>query len=317
MLADVDIDAPPTPSSASVLAALRDGFFFVRHGISDSLLDDAYGLLGEFFALGVDEKLRSRMLGTNGQSGYTPAFIETAQVESRPDWKELFHWGRALPAAHPLRVRYPQRYPEPCFADDRLPDMRPVLTRLHEEMLSLQARVLTVIAVTLGLHERFLVDMIEEGPVVNRATWYPPMSLAPDDEYVWAGAHTDFDLITALPRATSAGLEVMRADEWVAVTPPPGSAVIIGGIVLERLTNGLIPAAVHRVRSPAGATGGRLSIVQFCHPTPWTVIGPVANIGPSTPIRFASIAADDLFTQAMYRINRLDSARAPAVEAVG
>jgi isopenicillin N synthase-like dioxygenase len=159
--------------------------------------------------------------------------------------------------------------------------------------------------------------MIEEGPVVNRATWYPPMSLAPDDEYVWAGAHTDFDLITALPRATSAGLEVMRADEWVAVTPPPGSAVINGGIVLERLTNGLIPAAVHRVRSPAGATGGRLSIVQFCHPTPWTVIGPVANIGPSTPIRFASIAADDLFTQAMYRINRLDSARAPAVEAVG
>ena len=101
------------------------------------------------------------------------------------------------------------------------------------------------------------------------------------------------------------------------MTPPPGCAVINGGIVLERLTNGLIPAAVHRVRSPAGATAGRLSIVQFCHPTPWTVIGPVANIGPATPIQFASIAADDLFTQAMYRINRLDSARAPAAEAVG
>jgi isopenicillin N synthase-like dioxygenase len=317
MLQDVDIDAPPVPSSASVLAALRDGFFLVRHNISDYLLDDAYGLLGEFFALDAGEKLRLRVPGTNGQSGYTPPFIETARVESRPDWKELFHWGRALPAGHPLRVRYPQRYPEPCFADDRLPNMRAVLTRLHEEMLNLQARVLTVIAVVVGLHERFLVDTIEDGPVVNRATWYPPMSLAPDAEYVWAGAHTDFDLITALPRATSAGLEVMRDGEWVGVTPPPGYAVINAGMVLERLTNGLIPAALHRVRSPAGAADGRLSIVQFCHPTPWTIINPITHITPATPIRFASIAADDLFTQAMYRINRLDSARALVPEAAG
>ena len=60
-----------------------------------------------------------------------------------------------------------------------------------------------MIAVGLGLHETYFLDMIEDGPVVNRATWYPPMSAAPSAQHVWAGEHLDFDLITALPRATS------------------------------------------------------------------------------------------------------------------
>ena len=138
MLQEVDISVQPVPSSPQLLAALRDGFFFVRHAISATLLDEAYGLLGEFFSLPPGDKASCRVPGTNGQAGYTPPLIETAEAESQPDWKELFHWGRPLPVGHPLRARYPRRYPDPYFPDGLIPDMRSTLTRLRTELLDLQ-----------------------------------------------------------------------------------------------------------------------------------------------------------------------------------
>jgi hypothetical protein len=56
------------------------------------------------------------------------------------------------------------------------------------------------------------------------------------------------------------------------------------------------------VVATAGQTGGRLSIVQFCHPAPWTVLTPLAG----SPPRYPTLTADDLFQRTMYRINRLE-----------
>ena len=40
--------------------------------------------------------------------------------------------------------------------------------------------------------------------------------------------------------------------------------------MLERLTNGQIPIGWHRVVAAPGYEGERYSVVQFCHPRPWT-----------------------------------------------
>ncbi|BAJ31690.1 MULTISPECIES: 2-oxoglutarate and iron-dependent oxygenase domain-containing protein [Kitasatospora] len=311
MLREIDLRAPG--DHAHLRAALRDGFFLVRNTVPDGLLDEAYGLLGDFFRLPAEQKAACQVPGSNGQSGYLPPLVETAEKGAAPDWKELFHWGAALPAAHPLRERYPARYREPYFPDHLVPGIGKALTELHTRMREFQLDVVRVLAEPLGVHPDYFTEMLEDGPVVNRATWYPPMDLAPTGQHVWAVEHQDFDLITALPRATAAGLEVLVDGEWLAVDVPEGHAVVNVGMVLDRLTGGLARAAVHRVVAAPGQRGGRLSIVQFCHPTPWTVLTPLAVAGAEgRPQRYPTLTAGDLFQRTMYRINRLDTQRAPA-----
>lgn len=306
MLREIDITGKA--ARAEVLAALQDGFFYVRNTVPESLLDEAYQLLTEFFRLPADVKRSCRVPGSNGQSGYTPPLVETAEKSTAPDWKELFHWGASLPPEHPLRVRYPSRYPDPCLPDDVVPGIGRVLTELHARMAAFQLEVVGTIGQALNVAPEYFAELLEDGPVVNRAAWYPPMEAAPSEEHVWAVEHQDFDLITALPRATAAGLQVLHRDgEWLGVDAPHGYAVVNVGMVLERLTDGLARAAVHRVVADADYTGGRLSIVQFCHPTPWSVLTPLRLPGRETvPQRFPTLTADALFERTMYRINRLD-----------
>ena len=64
-----------------------------------------------------------------------------------------------------------------------------------------------------------------------------------------------------------------------------------------------------RVAAVDGQQEARLSIVQFCHPAPWTVLAPVAvPAGMRAPARFPVLTAADLFERTMYRINRLEPA---------
>jgi isopenicillin N synthase-like dioxygenase len=312
-----EIDLPTgqmtAPAAAVMREALGDGVFLARHSIPAALLDDAYGLLGEFFALPPEAKLAYRVPGTNGQAGYTPALIETAERSRQADWKELFHWGRPLPPAHPLRQRYPSRYPDPVLPDGAVPGIGAALVKLHEAMAEFQLGVTDLIAGALEIDPGFFREMLSDGPIVNRAAWYPPIAQAPTEDSVWAVEHQDFDLITALPRATSAGLEVLAGGRWHRLTPPEGYAVMVTGMVLERLTGGAVPAVFHRVAAADAQQQARLSIVQFCHPAPWTVLAPVAvPAGMRAPARFPVLTAADLFDRTMYRINRLEPARGGA-----
>ena len=90
------------------------------------------------------------------------------------------------------------------------------------------------------------------------------------------------------------------------VIPPPGHVVVNAGIMLERLTNGLIPAGIHRVVAPPGTAGDRYSVVQFCHPAPWFQLAPLAScVDGEHPLRYGSIEAGDLLDRVLYEINLL------------
>ncbi|MET9323169.1 2-oxoglutarate and iron-dependent oxygenase domain-containing protein [Streptomyces sp. NPDC003038] len=305
MLKEIALDA--RADDQHIRAALRDGFFLVRNTVPDSLLDEAYAQLGAFFELPAEVKADCRIPGANGQSGYLPPLVEKGEKGRAPDWKELFHWGAPLPAGHPLRERYPARYPQPYFPDHLVPGMGKTLGELHARTARFQLDVVRRLAGALGAAPGYFEEMLEDGPVVNRATWYPPMEQAPSADHIWMVEHQDFDLITALPRATAAGLEVRMDGGWTPVEVPEGYAVLNVGMVLERLTGGLARAASHRVVAAPDQRGGRLSLVQFCHPTPWTVLTPLRSCTPAgEPDRHPSLTAHDLFQRTMYRINRLE-----------
>ena len=64
---------------------------------------------------------------------------------------------------------------------------------------------------------------------------------------MWAGEHGDINLITALPRASAPGLQVKTDGGWVDAVAPEGQVIINTGMMLEQLTNGVIPTGIHRV----------------------------------------------------------------------
>ena len=116
--------------------------------------------------------------------------------------------------------------------------------------------------------------------------------------------------LTALPRATAPGLQVRVDDGWVDAVAPEGQAIINTGIMLERLTNGQIPIGWHRVVADPDYGGERYSVVQFCHPRPWTVLQPVPScITPERPQQFGAVRAADALAEVLYEINLVEDAR--------
>ncbi len=127
---------------------------------------------------------------------------------------------------------------------------------------------------------------------------------------MWAGEHGDINLITALPRATAPGLQVKVGDHWVDAVAPEGQVIINTGMMLERLTNGVLPTGIHRVVAAPEFTGERYSVVQFCHPTPWTLLTPLAScITAEHPQRQSAMVSADALDMVLYEINLIETAR--------
>lgn len=293
-----------------VTRSLATGFVYTRHDLSEDLIDTAYGMLADFFGLDQDAKQQFNVPGAHGQTGYTGLLVETAAASDQPDWKEMLNWSSPIPPGHPLKRGFPTAYPDQILPEAVVPGITDVLYRFHDAVADLQRRFLRVIAEGIGCHETFFDEMVADGPTLTRAIRYPPMSEVPGDGHVWAGAHGDINLITALPRATAPGLQVMVDDEWVDAVAPEGQVIINTGIMLERLTNGTIPIGWHRVVAAPGYEGERYSVVQFCHPRPWTVLAPVPSCcTPETPQRFGAITAANALDEVLYEINLVEEAR--------
>lgn len=301
-----------------VRRSLATGFVYTSHDLGEGFLDEVYGVLGELFALPAEGKQELVVPGSHGQRGYTGLLVETAAGADLPDWKEMLNWGRAVPVGHPLRTRFPHRYLDPVLPEAAIPGSEALLLTFHDRLAEVQRRFLRVIAVGIGCHESFFDEMLTDGAHLSRAIRYPPMVDAPDvaegpdrPDYVWAGEHGDINLITALPRATGRGLQVRTDDgSWIDAVAPDGLAIINSGMMLERLTNGVIPVGRHRVVAEPGQSGDRLSVVQFAHPTPWTVLAPVPScVSDEHPLRFSTLEAGAALDRVLDEINLAEDAR--------
>ena len=314
---DVDLLAFETSTGAArkavvdgVTRSLATGFVYTQHDVSEDLIDTAYGMLETFFNLEQETKQAFTVPGANGQTGYTGLLVETAADSDQPDWKEMLNWASPIAAGHPLKRDFVTAYPDQVVPESAVPGITDVLYRFHDAVADLQRRFLRVIAEGIGCHETFFDDMVADGPTLTRAIRYPPMGELPAEGHVWAGAHGDINLITALPRATAPGLQVQVDGEWVDAVAPEGQVIINTGIMLERITNGTIPIGWHRVVAAPGYEGERYSVVQFCHPRPWTVLAPVPSCcTPETPQRFSPITAANALDEVLYEINLVEAAR--------
>ena len=252
---------------AELGAAYREwGFAGIRgHDISDEQIAGAYDAFQRFFALPEEVKRKYHVPGGGGARGYTPFGVETAKGAQHYDLKEFWHVGREIARDS----KYAEFMP-PNLWPEEVADFREKAYGLYTALDQLGSRVLSALALHIGLPENYFADKTDSGNSILRPIHYPPIT-TPDIPNVRAGAHEDINLITLLVGASAAGLEVLsRKGEWVPFTADADTIVVNIGDMLQRLTNHVYPSTTHRVTNPPGdqARQPRYSTPFFLHPNP-------------------------------------------------
>lgn len=248
------------------------GFFALTGtGVDPSILDQAYDQAKCFFAKGFEEKMA--LFSRDGQYGYVPG--ESAKGETRIDCKEFFHVGRTQ-----------NIWPEEAEFKVALQDLYQVLDTCKDAIGETFSHLVG----------RDVNAMTREGSCLMRSIHYPAN---PPEGSIWAGAHTDIDFFTILPRSTARGLQVLnQKGEWVDVVVPDGAFVINCGDMLENLTNGFFRSAFHRVVDP-GLGEERFSLVFFVHPRSSDRLDPLPQFIEKTGgrRRYAKVSAHELLAE--------------------
>jgi isopenicillin N synthase-like dioxygenase len=277
------------------------GFAVVAdHGIDAGLIDRAWDLTRQFFALPEEVKRSYYSAELSGQRGYTPFGTEIAKDATHVDLKEFWHIGRDLPPGHRFRDHMPDNiWPK------ELPDFEPTFHQMYAAFDEAGNRLLSAIARYLGLAPNWFDPAVENGNSVMRLLHYPPIPA--DAPGIRAGAHGDINLITLLLGAEEGGLQLLtREGEWLSITPPEGALVINVGDMLERLTNHHLPSTIHRVLNPPPERRHipRYSMPFFLHLASDFLIETLPGcISADTPNLYPEpIAANDFLVQRLIEI---------------
>ena len=287
--------APPRsgrPSSTGFAAAWRPGSCTPVTTCREDLLDTAYG-----DARASSSRCRRRSSRrfiapeSHGQTGYTGLLVETAASSDVPDWKEMLNWGRELPAGHPLRDRYPHRYGPQVLPESAVPGIEQAADAVPRHDRGPAAPLpaghrrgdrLPRVAVRRDDPQRRHADPRDPLPADDRvARRHPRVGRL-------ARRHQPDHRAAAGHRAGAAGAGRRRRGS----TPsrPSGQVIINTGMMLERLTNGVIPTGIHRVVAAPGYSGERYSVVQFCHPDAVDAAHPAGQLHHPRATRSASPA---------------------------
>lgn len=248
----------PDAGSEFVRSLHETGFAVLKnHPISGQLLDSIYSGWGSFF--NSDEKQAFLFDPDNSdgtQQGYYPTEVsETAVGHTAKDLKEYFHvvpGGRIPPAL-----------------EREILDYRDSAFELGKELVGwLQSH--TPQDVTAGISEPF-TEMLCGKASLLRLLHYPPLTGSEEANAERAAAHEDINLMTILPVAEQAGLQVKdKEGNWVDVASIRGELVVNSGDMLLELTGGYFPSTTHRVINPTGDSDvenvSRISIPFFLTP---------------------------------------------------
>jgi isopenicillin N synthase-like dioxygenase len=247
----------------AVGSALRDiGFFaLTHHNVGVELIEKAYSVTKDLFALSTDTKLDYQIAGINGQRGYTAFGKEHAKASKSPDLKEFWHVGQEISDDHKLSSVYPKNvWPE------GLNGFKETTLSIFKNLEFAGLKILEACALYLGEEKSRIANTAIEGNSILRLIHYPPIPNDRDPNSIRAGAHEDINLITLLIDATSSGLELMdRQGNWVPVVTPRGCIIVDAGDMLQNLTNGFYKSTTHRVVNPDNSREARYSMPFFMH----------------------------------------------------
>jgi len=240
------------------------GFVALKgHFLDDTLVENLYSEVKNFFSLPVDVKEQYEIPGIGGQRGYVSFGKEHAKGRKEGDLKEFWHFGQYLEEGS----KYQSEYPDNVQVKE-LPEFNSVGKEAYQMLEKTGVYVLRALALFLGLDEFYFDKYVLEGNSILRPIHYPPITSEPDNA-VRAAAHGDINLITLLMGAQGRGLQVQNHNgEWIDAIAEPDELVINVGDMLSRHTNNRLKSTIHQVVNPPRELWGtsRYSIPFFMHP---------------------------------------------------
>lgn len=260
----------------------------VNHGIPSDLIKSFYKEAHAFFALSENEKLQYKILGANGQRGYTAFGTEHAKQSKVADLKEFFQIGN-----------------EGNVTVAEIPDFLKLGENLYHAFEIAGSGLLQAIALYLNLPLDYFDQRIKNGTSILRAIHYPPITHEPASA-IRAEQHEDINLITLLVGASAGGLELLSKEgKWLPIVPEADEIVINVGDMLQRLTNNYLRSTTHRVVNPPKEEWHlpRLSIPFFLHPRPEMDLNCLENcISEENPLHFEPITAGEYLDERLREI---------------
>lgn len=235
------------------------GFAVIHHHpIDQALLKDVYSEWSNFF--GSENKFTYRF-DPKIQSGYFPFRSENAKDSPIKDLKEFYHLYKE------------SDLPTECNSSTIL--LRRSLIQMASLLLSwLDEQTPSEIRTHFSMP---LSEMITDSKTtLLRVLHYPPLTGEIEEGAIRAAAHEDINLITLLPAATAAGLQVKdNTGTWYDVPCDPGSIIVNAGDMLQLASNGYYRSTTHQVVNPKGAEArtSRFSLPLFLHPREEVYLG--------------------------------------------
>jgi isopenicillin N synthase-like dioxygenase len=246
--------------SAALMQGLKEyGFIILKdHGVSVDLLERAYAMAEQVFALPEPAK----RVYASGLRGYTPFGTEHAKDSRHADLKEFWQIGREPRPDLPAEDFPPNVWPEEPTG------FRATFQALFDGLDEAGCELLRALAPELGLPRDWFDELVCDGTSILRVLHYPPVADDVEPGAVRSAAHEDINFLTLMPAAKGAGLQLLDRDgTWLPVETDPRNLIVDSGDMLQRLTNGVIPATTHRVVNPDGPNVSRYSMPFFMHPS--------------------------------------------------
>ncbi len=265
----VDLDGGDDAAASAIDAGCRQfGFFALAgHGVADELRCSLIAAAAEFFSL--PDSCKSHVSLAHGGTAWRGWFPLGGELTSGvPDLKEGYYFGRECPLGNrPLEGQ--NIWPMEPQA------LRTTVTAWMSSMATLGQRVLSLMAVGLGLDAEFFARQLTAEPTeLFRIFRYPPHPLSPDGTDRWGVAeHSDYGLLTLLAHDGSGGLEVNVAGDWIEAPSDPSLIICNLGDMLDRLTAGRYRSTPHRVRNTT--SHDRYSLPYFLDPGWDAVVDPL------------------------------------------
>ncbi|KAI9835018.1 MAG: hypothetical protein M1837_003973 [Sclerophora amabilis] len=241
------------------------GFAYLINAPLSYSHDDVFGLAKEVFRMEDAEKrkLAKRTFRKENSNTYRGYFPPQAGSDNLKEGFEigpptsLPQQGRSLSTKIDLT--------EPNVWPSETASFRQSSEMLYTELQAISARLLSLVAVSLGKPPMYFSNYLHDSISTLRYLHYPAM---PTDrrQLLCCTPHTDSGILTLLHQDATGGLEVLNASgEWVPAPYVPGSIVVNIGDLMAKVSGDRFVATRHRVRSSAIGKS-RYSVPFFFEP---------------------------------------------------
>lgn len=291
------------------VALQRWGFVsLINYGIPPEAIRQLFDMSRSFFALEDAEKMSVphppvpnphrgySYLGQEFTSGLSRAReVEARQGRRLRDLKETFDWGSSNDTL------FPSMWPD----ESLVPGFRAVLETHFERAHKLHLSILRALAECLDAEPGTFLEAHQRNDSEARLAHYPSTQadgLCSEQGTSRICEHTDSGSVTLLWQDNAGGLEIEdpSTGRFIPVSSPAPAVLVNLGDAMERWSNGLLPAAYHRVGKPSNLGANdqvteRYSIMYFGKPDRNASLAPLAQfVSEDRPARYPVITGDEL-----------------------